>query len=121
MVLLGGCVTTNSIRPEDLEHDTSKEIFLKTRDGRTIRMFAGDYGLVDSSNVLILCGKGHLFLNPEKTDYARFQGTISLQEIVSIETREKTIFYYTGPIILGFSVLLVIVVMIILNGRGFGG
>ena len=121
LLFLIGCVSTNVVQPERLEADTTKDIVIFTQDGRTIRMFSGDYQVVRICEVKNIRCKGKLFLNDQRTEMKPFEGEVAFNQIKFIETIHKSIFYYTGPILFGAATLFIIFIAIVLQGRGFGG
>jgi len=121
LLCLNGCITFTTVRPEYLESDTTKDIVVYTFDGKTIRMLGGDYQILRGDDTLYLCGKGQLLSNEKFTDMKPFISKLLFKEIKNIETREKSIFYYTGPILFGTTMVFLIFVVIIYGGRGAGG
>ena len=118
---MSGCISTEIVQPENLQSDATRDIVVRTRNGKTIRMLGGDYQITTVGEVHNLKGKGDLFLNEKHTKTKRFEGEIPLDDVSSIETREKTVFYYSVPILMGTVVLLTILFAIAMGGRGFGG
>lgn len=118
---LTSCITVEVIQPESLTNENSCDIVVSTKDGRMIKMFGGDYRVLQAEGLSVLQGTGRLFLNRPRTEFKRFDGRIPFNEIATIERIEKSIFYYTGPIILAGVLLFVALVLIAFQGRGVGG
>ena len=118
---LSGCMSVEAIQPESLEKDATHDIVVSTQDTRTIRLRGGDYQIIRDGESKLLQGKGELFLNEKRTETKSIEVEIPLSEITSVETRDKTIFHPTGPIILGTAALALILIIGFILGGGIGG
>jgi len=117
---LSGCISIETIQPESLETDATHDIVVSTQDSRTIRLHSGDYQIIRDGESKLLRGKGELFLNEKRTETKPIEVEIPFSEITSIETRDKTIFHPTGPIILGTAGLALILIIGFILGGGIG-
>jgi hypothetical protein len=121
LFFLSACTSNVFVEPERLQADTTKDILVLTHDGRTIRFFGGDYQVVQIGDSEYLRGKGRLFLNENRSQAQQFQGEIPFAQIKSVEVTEKSVSYYTGPILFGAAWLLIVLLMISMKGIQFGG
>ena len=118
VVFLAGCMTVVSVRPEELESDLTKDILVIMRDGRTIKMEAGSYFVVRKGDRKVIRGKGEVFVNESRTESRRIEEDIPFEEVKSLETRERTIFYYSGPIVMGIVAFFLLIILLALGSGG---
>ena len=108
-----GCVHTSTIPLDDLSQSLDKNIVVTTQDGRTIKYDAGSFEVIASDSGGILRSKESVGDGQAGHPIGRLGRDIAFANIKAIETREKTGFYYIGPIMVGF----VVVVYLVLHGN----
>ncbi len=122
--LFAGCVTTETVRPDNYQ-DENKDLLVTTLNGRRVKFYAGHYQVLGTDSMRTLIGKGEQWTGDDYSARNEFDGAISFREIAQIQTAEKTLFYYTGPILFGAAAviygLLVFFIMVVAKGRGLGG
>jgi hypothetical protein len=121
LLLTTSCVLTRTVRPEYLYADSTKDVLVTTRDGRQIRMFAGNYNVVRYSDTSALEGTGQLLINSHADKAHPFRGKVFFSEVDSIEVREKTIAYYALPAVLAGSAIALLYIVIIMIGVSHRG
>ena len=121
ILFISGCVNREIVQPYKLDSDSTKDILITTKFGKSIRMYSENYKIVRIDSTNYVNGKGTVIQENSQNVSFPFEGRISFSEIVQVETREKTIFYYSPYFIFAGTVAFVALVLIIMNGRGFGG
>jgi hypothetical protein len=119
--LISGCVNREIVQPDKLASDYTKDVLITTNSGKSIRMFSENYKIIRIDSTNYVNGKGTVIQENGQNVSFPFEGQISFSEIVQVETREKTIFYYSPYFIFAGAVAFVALVLLIMNGRGFGG
>jgi hypothetical protein len=121
LIFMSGCINREIVQPEKLASDSTKDVLIATSSRKSIRMYSHNYRIVriDSSNYVD--GKGTVIQENGQNVSIPFEGQISFSEIVQIETREKTIFYYSPYFIFAGAIAFVAFLLIFMNGHGFGG
>jgi hypothetical protein len=104
-----GCVHTSTIPLADLSQSLDKDIVVTTHDGKTARYNAGSFEVILSDSGRVLRTKGSVGDGQSGHPMGRQGSALAFANIEVIETREKTGFYYTGPIPVAFVALLLIV------------
>ncbi len=116
-----GCIITQSVRPEKF-NDDDKDVVLTTLDARKVKFFAGHYQVIGIDSSRRFVGKGEQWVSDDRSTKKEFAGEIPFYQVAEIETVEKTVFYYSGPILLGVAAASsLLLVIIIFSGRGLGG
>lgn len=92
MLLTGGCVTTETLRPDAIAPDESRDMQVYTRDRRTIEFPGGKYAVVDSGGAYFLRGNGIEFQVDSAATRVPFSGVIPFGNIEKIETRETDVY-----------------------------
>jgi hypothetical protein len=103
---LTGCVHTSTIPLADLSQSLDKDIVVTTQDGRTIRYNAGSFEVIMSDSGRALRTKESVGDGQSGQPMGRLGSILAFANIKEIETREKTGFYYIGPILVVFVVML---------------
>jgi hypothetical protein len=122
--LFSACVSTSMIRPDDLPIYAGNEIVVTRNDGRQIRYDKSDYTIDSTVSPVVLRGIGHEYTNTARTQSRQFRDSIPIRDIVGVEVRQKTIFYYSGPIVfiaLASIAVLGAIIWVAAGGGGFGG
>jgi hypothetical protein len=91
---------------DDLSQSLDKDILVTTHDGKTTRYNAGSFEVIISDSGRVLRPKGSVGDGQASYPIGRQGGALAFANIEVIETREKTAFYYTGPILVAFMVVL---------------
>jgi hypothetical protein len=92
IIFAGGCVTKNTLRPDSVEPDEKRDMYVFTRDFRTIEFTGGKYNIVDSAGVFYIRGYG-IEYQPDSADAeVTFAGFIPFSNIDRIETREMDVY-----------------------------
>ena len=118
---MSGCVNKEIVQPDYLVNDSTKDVLITTNVGKSIRMFSDHYQIVRIDSVNYIRGKGTVIKENGQRISVPFDGQISFSEIVQVETREKTTFYYSGYYIFAGAVAFIVFVILLFNGRGAGG
>jgi hypothetical protein len=121
---LSGCVSTETIRPDDLPLHAGNEIVVTKTDGRQIRFSKSDYSIDSTNSWFVLRGTGREFTDESHAYTRPFRDSISIVDMASIEVRQRSIFYYSGPIIfvaLASLFILILVTWAAAGGGGMGG
>jgi hypothetical protein len=118
---LSGCVSNQTIRPELLPSYVGNEIVVTTVGGRQIRYRESDYTLDTSGAVVVLHGNGGEFTDDSHAYTKPFCDSIRVSEMNSVEVRQRTIFYYSGPIIFVTAILLVALLALMMAASGSHG
>jgi hypothetical protein len=84
-------------------------------------MYSDNYRIIRIDSTNYVNGKGTVIQENGQNVSFPFEGQISFSEIVQVETREKNIFYYSPYFIFASAIAFVALVLLIMNGRGFGG
>jgi hypothetical protein len=121
LVLFVGCVNTEIVRPDILANDTTKDIVVTTKSGKSIRLYAGDYRMVQVDTTKYINGKGTILKENNKILTTPFNGSISFAEIIQLETHEKSVFYYSAYYLFAGAVVFILFIGIAFHGRGPGG
>jgi hypothetical protein len=116
-----GCVTTTIIYPEDLPIYADKDIVVTTTDGRVIRFDKHDYTVDTAAVELRLMGRGREYTSENRSQTKSVTDSISLKDIALVEVRQKTVFYYTGPIVFLSLASVVLLFGILWWAAGGGG
>ena len=103
---LTGCVHTSTIHLDDLSQSMDKDIVVTTQDGRTLRYNAGSFEVIMSDSGRALHTKESVGDGQAGHSMGSIGSVLAFANIKEIETREKTGFYYTGPIQVGLVVVL---------------
>ena len=103
---LTGCVHTSTIPLADLAQSLDKDLVVTAHDGRRIRYNAGSFEVIPSDSGRVLRRKESVGDGQADRPVGRLGTTLAFENIKVIETREKTGFYYIGPILVGFVVVL---------------
>jgi hypothetical protein len=106
---LAGCVHTSTIPLADLLQSLDKDIVVTTHDGKTARYNAGSFEVIISDSGGVLRTKGSVGDGQAGHPMGRQGSILAFANIAAIETREKTGFYYIGPILVGVMAVLLIV------------
>jgi hypothetical protein len=118
---INGCINIQTVKPEYLLTDTTKDIIVNTSAAQSIRMSSNNYQIIRNDSLMFIQGKGTVIRQDGKAIEKPFQGTIPFSEIYQIEAHEKTLFYYSGYFIFGAATAFIILVIIAYGGRGAGG
>lgn len=102
---LAGCVHTSTIHLDDLSQSLDKDIVVTTQDGRTLRYNAGSFEVIMSDSARALRTKVSVGDGQAGHSLGSIGSVLAFANIKEIETREKTGFYYTGPILVGLLVV----------------
>ena len=102
---LASCVHTSTIPLDDLSQSLDKDIVVTTHDGKTTRYNAGSFEVITSDSGRILRMKGSVGDGQAGQPMGRVGSALAFSNIKGIETREKTPFYYIGPILVAFVVV----------------
>ena len=121
MIFISGCVNREIVQPEKLTSDATKDVLIITNSGKSIRMYSDNYRIIRIDSTNYVNGKGTVIQENGQNVSFPFEGQISFSEIVQVETREKNIFYYSPYFIFASAIAFVALVLLIMNGRGFGG
>jgi hypothetical protein len=121
MIFISGCVNREIVQPEKLTSDATKDVLIITNSGKSIRMYSDNYRIIRIDSTNYVNGKGTVIQENGQNVSFPFEGQISFSEIVQVETREKNIFYYSPYFIFAGAIAFVALVLLIMNGRGFGG
>ena len=121
MIFISGCVNREIVQPEKLTSDSTKDVLIITNSGKSIRMYSDNYRIIRIDSTNYVNGKGTVIQENGQNVSFPFEGQISFSEIVQVETREKNIFYYSPYFIFASAIAFVALVLLIMNGRGFGG
>jgi|WetSurMetagenome_2_1015567.scaffolds.fasta_scaffold568179_2 hypothetical protein len=106
---LAGCVHTSTIPLADLSQSLDKDIVVTTHDGKTTRYNAGSFEVIMSDSGHVLRTKGSVGDGQAGHRMGRQGSALAFANIKVIETREKTAFYYTGPILVALMAVLLVV------------
>jgi hypothetical protein len=106
---LAGCVHTSTIPLVDLSQSLDKDIVVTTHDGKTTRYNAGCFEVIMSDSGRVLRTKGSVGDGQAGQRMGKHGSALAFANIKVIETREKTAFYYTGPVLVAFMAVLLIV------------
>ena len=116
-----GCISENVIHTDNLKSDQTKDITISTRDGTKFEMVGDKYAVVASGDTLFLRGRGHRYLSEDRIEPKSIEVSIPFDSILQIVTREKTVYYYSGPILFGVAAGMIVLYIFFTNGRGLGG
>ncbi len=116
-----GCVSKEIVQPEYLVSDSTKDILVTTNAGKSIRMLSQHYQIIRTDSAKYVCGKGVVIKENGQSISSPFDGQIAFSEIVQIETREKSPFYYSGYFIFGGAAVFILFIALLFNGHGLGG
>jgi hypothetical protein len=118
LVLLSGCVSKELIRPEDLPAYQGDDIVIIRTDGKVVRFDGGDYSVDTLVGGVTVRGKGRAYTDRTRVRSVAYSDSISLQDMAGVEVHQKSIFYYTVPIIFvsAASIIGVFVVIWLLAG-----
>jgi hypothetical protein len=116
LTFFAGCYTTVLVDPLSIRSDTTKDIVIATRSGEKISFEGGSYSFAsDSSGRMFIKGEGRSQHRIASQDEP-FSGTVSGDDIVSVQTYEKsTLFYFS--VIAGAVVTVGWVVFLLTFGR----
>ncbi|HEY4613433.1 MAG TPA: hypothetical protein VII11_10645 [Bacteroidota bacterium] len=112
-LLLQSCVRKEIVKPEDVLHDTTKDITVYTIDKRVFRFEAGNYTVLRKDAQEFIRGNGRQYDPRTKFFDKFFEGDISFHEIEKIERSEKTTFGIIGDILSSMPIVVIIVFVII--------
>jgi len=116
-----GCVNKEIVQPDYLISDSTKDVLITTNSGKSIHMLSDHYQVIKVDSAKYIRGQGTVLKDNGQSIFLPFDGQISFSEIVQIETREKTSFYYSGYYIFAGAAAFVVIVILLFNGRGAGG
>jgi hypothetical protein len=116
-----GCVNKEVVKPDYLVSDSTKDVLITTISGKSIHMLSDHYQVVKVDSAKYIRGKGTVLKDNGQSISLPFDGQISFSEIVQVETREKTTFYYSGYYIFAGAAAFIVFIVLLFNGRGAGG
>jgi hypothetical protein len=116
-----GCVNKGIVQPEYLVSDSTKDVLITTNSGKSISMYSNNYRIVRNDSAKYISGKGTMIKDNGQSISIPFDGQIAFSEIVQVETREKTTFYYSGYYIFAGVAAFIVLIVLLFNGRGAGG
>jgi hypothetical protein len=118
---MSGCIKKEIVQPGYLVNDSTKDVLITTNVGKSISMFSDQYQVIRIDSLNYIRGKGTVIKENGQSISLPFDGQISFSEIVKVETREKTTFYYSGYYIFAGAVAFIVFIILLFNGRGVGG
>jgi hypothetical protein len=118
---MNGCVNKEIVQPEYLVNDSTKDVLITTNVGKSILMLSDHYQVVRIDSIKYIRGKGTVIKENGQSISLPFDDQISFSEIVQVETREKTTFYYSGYYIFAGASAFIVLIVLLFNGRGAGG
>jgi hypothetical protein len=104
--VLVGCVHTSTIPLPYLSQSLDKDIVVATHDGKTIRYNAGSFEVIMTDSGSVLRSKGSVGDGQAGHPMGTQGRNLAFANIRAIESRERTAFYYTGPVLVAFVVVL---------------
>jgi hypothetical protein len=105
-ISLVGCVHTSAMSLDDLSQSLDKDILVTTQDGRTIRYTAGSFEVAMSDSGYFLRRKGSFVDGQAGPSIGARGSMVAFASIRSVEAHEKTAFYYIGPILVAWFVVI---------------
>jgi hypothetical protein len=121
LLFIIGCVNKEIVQLDYLVSDSTKDVLITTNSGKSIHMLSDHYQVVKVDSTKYIRGKGTVLKDNGQSISLPFDGQISFSEIVQVETREKTVFYYSGYYIFAGAAVFIVFVILLFNGRGAGG
>jgi hypothetical protein len=116
-----GCVNKEIVKPEYLVSDSTKDVLITTNSGKWILMYSNNYHIVRIDSAKYISGKGTLIKDISQSISSPFDGQIAFSEIAQIETREKSVFYYSGYYIFAGATAFILFIALVFHGHGPGG
>jgi len=116
-----GCFRAVILNSTAIENSNEDDIVISTKDGRQVNFDSGQYNVnSDENGRRLVSGRGRVFRQGE-SQFESFEGSIPIDDIERISTSETITMFYVGIIAAATLAVGYVLLVIALNGRGFGG